>query len=111
MQTFTKALIDHVVEGRVDRDVAADASTNRHDFLVALDQALKRRALEDRQAAEAAEQGPPEEPVAPAALHGVPAAEPEPVAPSLAPPAPAPALAAEEPEAFPALRVARPAGE
>jgi twitching motility protein PilT len=44
MQTFAQALIDLVVAGEVDREVAANASTNRHDFLVALDQALKRKA-------------------------------------------------------------------
>jgi twitching motility protein PilT len=44
MQTFTDALIQHVVAGEVDREVAANAATNRHDFLVALDQALKRKA-------------------------------------------------------------------
>src|SRR4029077_15698190 len=37
MQTFSKALIDHVLSGTVDRDVAANASTNRHDFMVALE--------------------------------------------------------------------------
>ena len=37
MQTFTQALIDLVVSGEVEREVAADAATNRHDFLVALD--------------------------------------------------------------------------
>jgi twitching motility protein PilT len=45
MQTFTKALIDHVIAGTVDREVAADASTNRHDFLVSLEYALKRHAV------------------------------------------------------------------
>jgi twitching motility protein PilT len=44
MQTFTKALIDQVIAGTVDREVAADASTNRHDFLVSLEYALKRHA-------------------------------------------------------------------
>jgi twitching motility protein PilT len=44
MQTFTDALIQHVVAGEVDREVAANAATNRHDFLVALEQALKRKA-------------------------------------------------------------------
>jgi twitching motility protein PilT len=44
MQTFTQALIELVVAGEIDRDVAANASTNRHDFLVSLDQALKRKA-------------------------------------------------------------------
>jgi twitching motility protein PilT len=46
MQTFTQALIEHVLAGRVDREVAANASTNRHDFLVALDRALKQQAAD-----------------------------------------------------------------
>ena len=44
MQTFSKALIDHVLDGCVDREVAADASTNRHDFMVALEYAEKAQA-------------------------------------------------------------------
>ncbi len=44
MQTFTQALIELVLAGDIDREVAANASTNRHDFLVALEQALKRQA-------------------------------------------------------------------
>ncbi len=44
MQTFTQALIELVVAGEVDRETAANASTNRHDFVVSLDQALKRQA-------------------------------------------------------------------
>ncbi len=43
MQTFEQALIERVARGELDRDVAADAATNRHDFLVALERALKRR--------------------------------------------------------------------
>jgi twitching motility protein PilT len=46
MQTFTKALIDHVVAGRVDQEVAADAATNRHDFLVTLERALKQKKVD-----------------------------------------------------------------
>src|ERR687883_628802 len=42
MQTFTQALIEHVLSGKVDRGVPANAPTNRHDFLVALEQAIKR---------------------------------------------------------------------
>ena len=38
MQTFSQALIDLVLGGGVDREVAANAATNRHDFLVALEQ-------------------------------------------------------------------------
>ena len=41
MQTFKKALIDHVLSGAVDREVAANASSNRHDFMVALEYAEK----------------------------------------------------------------------
>jgi len=44
MQTFSQALIELVLAGEVDREVAANASTNRHDFLVELEQALKRQA-------------------------------------------------------------------
>lgn len=45
MQTFTKALIDLVLAGEVDRDVAANAASNRHDFLIALDRSLKEQAV------------------------------------------------------------------
>src|SRR3954465_15705357 len=44
MQTFTQALIELVLAGEADREIAANASTNRHDFQVALEQALKRQA-------------------------------------------------------------------
>ena len=43
MQSFSKALIDLVVSGKVDREVAANAATNRHDFLVTLEHALKQQ--------------------------------------------------------------------
>ena len=44
MQTFSDALIDLVIADEIDREVAANAATNRHDFLVELEQALKRKA-------------------------------------------------------------------
>ena len=44
MQTFSKALIDLVLDDLVDRETAANASTNRHDFEIALEHALKSRA-------------------------------------------------------------------
>src|SRR6185437_16797586 len=47
MQTFSQALIDHVLSGAVDPEVAANASTNRHDFLVSLEQAVKRKRHAD----------------------------------------------------------------
>jgi twitching motility protein PilT len=43
MQSFTTALIDLVVLGKVDQEVAANAATNRHDFLVSLERALKQQ--------------------------------------------------------------------
>ena len=52
MQTFSSALIDLVVAGQVDREVAANSSTNRHDFLVALERALKQSEADMRAAAE-----------------------------------------------------------
>ncbi len=43
MQSFTQALLELVVADKVDGEVAADAATNRHDFMVALDRALKQK--------------------------------------------------------------------
>ncbi|HEY8408567.1 MAG TPA: PilT/PilU family type 4a pilus ATPase [Gaiellaceae bacterium] len=91
MQTFTQALIEHVIAGRVDREVAANAATNKHDFLVSLDQAMKRKRAEDQLAA-VQQQAP---------------AEPEPQAPVIAAAAPAAAPAEEAP--VPGLRIV-PAG-
>src|SRR3954452_13464291 len=62
MQTFTQALIAHVLAGNVDREVAANAATNRHDFLVALEQAIKRKRATDAAAAEAAAAAQPQPP-------------------------------------------------
>jgi twitching motility protein PilT len=45
MQTFSKALIQLVLDGKVDREIAANASSNRHDFLIALERALKEQAV------------------------------------------------------------------
>jgi twitching motility protein PilT len=56
MQSFTRALIDHVLIGNVDREVAANAATNRHDFLVTLDQALKQQTVDVEKAVEEARQ-------------------------------------------------------
>jgi twitching motility protein PilT len=55
MQTFQQALIDLVLRGAVDQEIAANAATNRHDFLVALESASKRaRAAQAEAEAEAA---------------------------------------------------------
>jgi twitching motility protein PilT len=105
MQTFTQSLIEHVLNGNVDREVAADAATNKHDFLVSLEQAIKRKKAADAEAEKAAEQAQQqaEQGLAPA-LHV--AGEPQLSA------APAPLLqpppAADD--AMPALRLAPPGG-
>jgi twitching motility protein PilT len=84
MQTFTQALIEHVVSGEVDQEVAANAATNRHDFLVDIERALKQKAAAERQAAAEVEEPP---------------AAAQPVEPQ------------SEPESdFPALRLAGPGG-
>jgi Tfp pilus assembly ATPase PilU len=44
MQTFSKALIELVLGQKVDREIAANAASNRHDFLIALDRAMKEQA-------------------------------------------------------------------
>jgi twitching motility protein PilT len=43
MQSFSTALINLVVAGKVDQEVAANAATNRHDFLVLLEHSLKQQ--------------------------------------------------------------------
>ena len=53
MQTFQQALIEHVLEGRVERDIAANASSNSHDFLVAVDHAMKRQTHDVHQVEQA----------------------------------------------------------
>src|SRR3954463_8515872 len=63
MQTFSDALIKLVVAGEIDTEVAANAATTRHDFLVALEQAMKRRDAgieHDRPLSEAAQDEAPE---------------------------------------------------
>ena len=68
MQTFAKALIELVLAGLVDRETAANAATNRHDFEIAVEHALKTRAAASAEPVE-------EVPVQPVAT---PAPEPEP---------------------------------
>ncbi len=47
MQTLSNALIALVVGGDVDRETAANAAPNRHDFLISVDHALKEQAVVD----------------------------------------------------------------
>ena len=61
MQTFTQALIAHVLAGTVDKEVAANAATNRHDFLVSLEYASRKQAHEAAQAEAAQVQAVEEE--------------------------------------------------
>jgi len=49
MQTFAQSLVQLVLSGEVDREVAANAATDRHDFLVVLERAEKEAAAEKRE--------------------------------------------------------------
>ena len=44
MQTFAQSLIELVLEGKVDKEIASNASSHRHDFLVQLEHAIKTQA-------------------------------------------------------------------
>jgi twitching motility protein PilT len=50
MRTLSEALIELVIDEYVEREVAASAAPNRHDFLLALDHAQKVRAAEMHEA-------------------------------------------------------------
>ena len=63
MQTFTQALINLVLSGLVEREVAANAATNRHDFLVTLARSEKQQRA-DYAAAAAIAPPEPEQPQA-----------------------------------------------
>jgi twitching motility protein PilT len=56
MQSFTQALLDLVVSDEVDQEVAANAATNRHDFLVAVERALKQKTARIRAEEQRAEE-------------------------------------------------------
>jgi twitching motility protein PilT len=53
MQSFQQSLIDLVLSGKVDREIGANAASNRHDFLVALEAAIKERRAAEQEAAHA----------------------------------------------------------
>ncbi len=48
MQTFQQALIALVMAGQVDLEVAANAASNRHDFLIAVEREQKVQAFAER---------------------------------------------------------------
>jgi twitching motility protein PilT len=68
MQTMTDALINLVVAGEVDEEVAAAAAPNRHDFTIALGRAQKEHAVEQEKAARAARGEDPDEPELPSVV-------------------------------------------
>ena len=61
MRSFEQALIELVVAGDIDRETAANAATNQHDFVVALEHALKREAAGVTKQDELPQSAPPEE--------------------------------------------------
>jgi twitching motility protein PilT len=68
MQSFSQHLVQLVLADLVEEEVAANAASNRHDFEMAVQQALKRRRADEKAAAEAeataeaeAEEARPEE--------------------------------------------------
>jgi len=62
MQTFAQALIGLVLSGVVERETAANAASNRHDFLVMLERAEKQARHDGAAAAQAeSEESPPDE--------------------------------------------------
>ena len=63
MQTFAMALLELVLSGLVDRETAANAATNRHDFEIALDHAEKaaRVTIEDAAPPPPVQSLPPED--------------------------------------------------
>jgi twitching motility protein PilT len=65
MQTLEQALLDLVATGAVDTETGANAAPNRHDFLVALDRELKRRATPQEAEPVAAPSAPVEAPEEP----------------------------------------------
>jgi twitching motility protein PilT len=52
MQTFTQSLIDLVIADVVDQETAANAATNRHDFMVAVERAVKQHRVATKPAEE-----------------------------------------------------------
>ena len=56
MQTLTAALIELVLTGQIDSEVAASAAPNRHDFSIALGRALKENEVAQAQAKPDAEE-------------------------------------------------------
>src|SRR4029079_17360578 len=58
MQTMSNALIDLVIDGQVERETAATAAPNRHDFMVMLERAEKKLAADEKAHVAAREEDP-----------------------------------------------------
>jgi twitching motility protein PilT len=58
MQTFEQALLGLVADGEVEKETAANVAMDRHDFMLALDHELKRRAAVAAEAAAEADEAP-----------------------------------------------------
>ena len=107
MQTFQQALIEHVLAGVVEREVAANAATNSHDFLIALeyaDKVQRHKAAQEAAALEAERAAAAT--AAEAAAEAAAAAQVPPTPPPPAVPIQAETTTGEEP----LLRVVRPTG-
>jgi twitching motility protein PilT len=61
MQSFSQHLVQLVLEGLVELETAASAATNRHDFEIAVQQALRRKQAAESNGAPPAEPTPAEE--------------------------------------------------
>jgi twitching motility protein PilT len=57
MQTFSQSLVQLVLGGLVDREAAANAAGNRHDFEIAIEHALREREVAEPPEAEGRENG------------------------------------------------------
>jgi twitching motility protein PilT len=53
MQSFSQHLVQLVLEGLVDEETAGNAASNRHDFEIAVQQALRRKSAAEKAAVEA----------------------------------------------------------
>jgi twitching motility protein PilT len=63
MRTMTHALIELVVAGELDSEIAAAAAPNRHDFIISLRHALQTQRAAAEVAAQESESPAPDEPV------------------------------------------------
>jgi twitching motility protein PilT len=59
MQSFSQHLVELVLEGLVEEETAANAASNRHDFEIAVQQAVRRKKHAEAEAEEAAAQEEP----------------------------------------------------